>query len=170
MIESQYLEENDKLIKSLKSIPSLEKFREKELRLLLQKSKIRKYRKGERIIKEGSTGAWIYILVYGRVDIRKASQVIASTDRRGELIGEIGAIDGAARSASVYATEDTVCLATDTRQIKRLSGDDRLAFGYILYRIFAETLAERLRVTTAELIGKQSRFSLSSLLPGKLGG
>lgn len=169
MIESQYLEENDKLVKSLKSIPSLEKFRGNELRILLQKSKIRKYRKGERIIKEGSTGAWIYILVYGRVDIRKNNQVIASTDRRGELIGEIGAIDGAARSASVVATEDTVCLATDTRQITRLSGDDRLAFGYILYRVFAETLAERLRVTTEELIGKQGRFSLSSLLPGKSG-
>ena len=170
MIESQYLEDNDKLVKSLKSIPSLEKFGGNELRILLQKSKIRKYRKGERIIKEGSTGAWIYILVYGRVDIRKNNQVIASTDRRGELIGEIGAIDGAARSASVVATEDTVCLATDTGQIKRLSGDDRLAFGYILYRVFAETLAERLRVTTAELIGKQGRFSLTSWLPGKSGG
>ena len=104
MIESQYLEENAKLINALKRIPSLEKFRESELRILLQKSKIRKYRKGERIIKEGSTGSWIYILVYGRVEIIKHNQVIAATDRRGELIGEIGAIDGSARSASVFAT------------------------------------------------------------------
>jgi CRP-like cAMP-binding protein len=170
MIESQYLEENDKLIKSLKNIPSLEKFGQNEIRILLQKSKIRKYHKGERIIKEGSTGAWIYILVYGRVDIMKNNRVIATTDRRGELIGEIGAIDGAARSASVIATEDTVCLATDTRQIKRLSGDDRLAFGYILYRIFAETLAERLRVTTEELIRHQGRFRLPAWLPGKSEG
>ena len=170
MIESQYLEENDKLIQSLKSIPSLEKFRENEIRILLQKSKLRKYQKGERIIKEGSTGAWIYILVYGQVEILKDGQVIATTDQRGELIGEIGAIDGAARSATVIATEDTVCLATDTRQIKHLSGDDRLAFGYILYRVFAETLAERLRVTTGALIRKQGRFRLPSWLPGKSEG
>ena len=166
MIESNYLEENSKLLKSLRNIPSLEQFRESELRILLQKSKIRKYRKGERIIKEGSTGAWIYILVYGQVDIVKDGRVITTTDRRGELIGEIGAIDGAARSASVMATQDTVCLATDTRQIKRMSGDDRLAFGYILYRVFAETLAERLRVTTQELIKRQNRFNLSAWLPG----
>ena len=170
MIESQYLKENEKLIKSLKSIPSLEKFRENDICMLLQNSKIRKYRKGERIIKEGSTGAWIYILVYGKVEITKNGQFIARTDQRGELIGEIGAIDGAARSASVIATEDTVCLATDTRQIKRLTGDDRLAFGYILYRIFAETLAERLRVTTQELARKQGRFRLSALLPRKSEG
>ena len=167
MIESQYLSENDKLIQSLKNIPSLEKFRDQELRLLLQKSKIRKYRPGERIIKEGSTGAWIYILVYGKVDIAKDDRIIASTDRRGELIGEIGAIDGAARSASVIATEETDCLATDTRQIKRLTGDDRLAFGYILYRVFAETLAERLRVTTQELINQQRRFPWKGWLPGR---
>jgi CRP-like cAMP-binding protein len=104
------------------------------------------------------------------VEIVKHHQVIAATDRRGELIGEIGAIDGAARSASVFATEDTVCLATDTRQIKRLTGDDRLAFGYILYRVFAETLAERLRVTTGELIRKQGRFNLCAWLPGKSSG
>jgi len=164
MIESKYLEENDKLINALKNIPSLNQFKESELRLLLQKSKIQKYRRGERIIKEGSSGAWVYILVYGRIDIVKNKRVITTTDRRGELIGEIGAIDGAVRSASVMATEDTVCLATDTRQIARMSGDDRLAFGYILYRVFAETLAERLRVTTHELIKHQSRFRLSGWL------
>ena len=166
MIESKYLEENDKLLKSLKRIPSLDQFKDNELRLLLQKSKIQKYRQGERIIREGSTGAWIYILVYGRVDIVKNGRVITTTNRRGELIGEISAVDGAARSASVMASEDTVCLATDTRQIKRMSGNDRLAFGYILYRVFAETLAERLRVTTGELIRKQNRFRLPSWLPG----
>lgn len=166
MIESQYLSENNKMIASLKRIPSLEKFHQHELRLLLRKSKIRKYRAGEPIIKEGSTGAWIYILVYGMVDIVKDGGVIATTDRRGEIIGEIGAIDGAARSATVIAIEDTVCLATDTRQIKRLSGDDRLAFGYILYRVFAETLAERLRVTTQELIRQRRRFSLPQWFPG----
>lgn len=164
MIESKYLEENDKLINALKQIPSLNQFKESELRLLLQKSKIQKYRQGERIIKEGSSGAWVYILVYGRIDIVKNGRIITTTDRRGELIGEIGAIDGAVRSASVMATEDTVCLATDTRQITRMSGNDRLAFGYILYRVFAETLAERLRVTTRELIKQQSRFRLSGWL------
>jgi len=166
MIESEYLEENGKLLKSLKKIPSLEQFKENELRILLHKSKIRKYAKGERIIKEGSTGAWIYILVYGRVDIIKNDRTITSTDRRGELIGEIGAIDGAARSASVMAAEDTVCLATDTRQVQRMTGGDRLAFGYILYRVFAETLAERLRVTTRELMQERKRFHLKRWLRG----
>jgi hypothetical protein len=166
MIESEYLEENDKLLKSLKRIPSLEQFKENELRVLLHKSKIRKYRKGERIIKEGATGAWIYILVYGRVEIIKDGRIITTTDRRGELIGEMGAIDGAARSASVMASENTVCLATDTRQIQRMTGDDRLAFGYILYRVFAETLAERLRLTTRELMRERNRFHLKKWLPG----
>jgi len=123
-------------------------------------------RKGQRIIKEGATGAWIYILVHGRVEIIKDGRIITTTDRRGELIGEIGAIDGAARSASVMASENTVCLAIDTRQIQRMTGDDRLAFGYILYREFAETRAERLRLTTQELMRERNRFHLKKWLPG----
>ena len=166
MIESEYLEENDKLLQSLKRIPSLEQFKENELRILLHKSKIRKYRKGERIIKEGAKGAWIYILVYGRVEIIKDGRIITTTDRRGELIGEMGAIDGAARSASVMASENSVCLATDTRQIQRMTSDDRLAFGYILYRVFAETLADPLRLTTQELMRERKRFHLKKWLPG----
>lgn len=60
--------------------------------------------------------------------------------------------DGSPRSASVYAIDKTVCLATDASYIDRLSGNDRAAFYYILYRIFAEILAECLRLTSKELI------------------
>jgi hypothetical protein len=55
-------------------------------------------------------------------------------------------------SASVYALDETVCLATDASYIDRLSDNDRVAFCYILYRIFAEILADRLRLRSEELI------------------
>ena len=60
-------------------------------------------------------------------------------------------IDGSARSASAYAVDESVCLATDISYIDRLSGNDKVAFGYILYRIFAESLADRLRLTSARV-------------------
>jgi hypothetical protein len=47
-----------------------------------------------------------------------------------------------------------------------MTSDDRLAFGYILYRVFAETLAERLRLTTQELMRERNRFHLKKWLPG----
>ncbi len=168
MIESCFLEDNDKILRSLRKIPTFEPFGEKDLRSLLKRSKLRKYLPGETIIKEGVTGSWVYFLVYGEVAIAQQGRTVTTTDRQGELMGEMGAIDGARRSATVVAQQETVCLATDTRQIKHLAGYDRMAYSYILYRVFAEVLADRLRATTRELIRERARFSWMPWRPQRL--
>lgn len=168
MIESSFLEDNGKILRSLKKIPTFEPFGDNELRRLLKRSKLHKYAPGETIIKEGGTGSWIYFLVYGEVSVAQQGRTVTTTSRQGELIGEMGAIDGARRSATVVAQKETVCLATDTRQIRQLTGYDRMAFSYILYRVFAEVLADRLRATTRELMVTRERFSLARWHPQRL--
>jgi CRP-like cAMP-binding protein len=152
MIESSYLKESSALIEKLRQIPTLELFDEKDLQGALQLSKMRKYEPGELILEEGSHDNWIYFLVSGKVRIVKHGNQLTVLSRRGDVFGEMGVIDGSARSASAYAIDETVCLATDSSYIDKLSGNDKLAFCYILFRVFAEVLANRLRVTSEELI------------------
>ena len=168
MIESNFLADNEKILRSLKRIPVFDPFGAKELRRLLKRSKLHKYAPGETIIREGRKGSWVYFLVYGEVSIARQGRVVTTTDRQGELIGEMGAIDGARRSATVAAQKGTDCIATDTKHIRRLTGYDRMAYSYILYRVFAEALAERLRETTRELVETRERFSLPRLRPQRL--
>jgi hypothetical protein len=65
-------------------------------------------------------------------------------------------IDDQSRSASVHAVGDTVCLAVDTSAGNRLNTSDekeaRLDFLLLLYRIFAEYVTVRLRLTNEELV------------------
>lgn len=103
-------------------------------------------------MEEGSYDCWIYFLISGKVRIVKQGKELSILRRKGDVFGEMGVIDGSARSASVYAVDETVCLATDASYLDRLSGNDKLAFGYILFRVFAEVLASRLRFTNQELI------------------
>ena len=152
MIESDYLKGNISFLEKLKVIPTLSTFSEKELKGLLELSRIRKYEPGELILEEGFFDSWIYFLVSGEVKIVKHGEDVSILKRVGDIFGEMSIIDGSPRSASVYAVDKTVCLATDASYIDRLSDDDRIAFCYILYRIFSEILAERLRSTTEELI------------------
>ncbi|MEJ2096261.1 MAG: cyclic nucleotide-binding domain-containing protein, partial [Deltaproteobacteria bacterium] len=72
--------------------------------------------------------------------------------RRGDVFGEMSFIDNTPRSASAVADGDTVCLSLDTTALNELAGDDRIAFGYILYRVFSEILAQRLKAATKELL------------------
>ena len=152
MIESDYLKDNSTLTQKLRQIPTLELFDEKDLQGALQLSKIRKYKPGELILEEDSYDNWIYFLVSGKVRVVKHGEELSVLSRKGDLFGEMGIIDGSARSASVYAIDETVCLATDASYVDRLSGNDKVAFCYILFRVFSEFLANRLRLTDEELI------------------
>ena len=113
---------------------------------------IRKYEPGELILEEGQYDNWVYFLVSGKVRIAKQGKDLSVLNRKGDIFGEMGVIDGSARSASVYAVDETVCLATDASYVDRLSGNDRVTFCCILYQVFAEILASRLRLTSEELV------------------
>lgn len=152
MLESKYLEENDRLVKSLKQIRIFKPFENRDLRELIKISKIRKYEAGEMIFKQNSYDTFLYFLIYGRIRVVRDGKLLTMFDKRGDIFGEMGAMDGSARSASVYADEEAACLATDTAYIEQLTGRNKIAFCYILYRVYSEVLAKRLRITSRELI------------------
>lgn len=152
MKESDYLEGNIEFLEKLKQMPNLGLFEEKDLKGLLRLSKVRTYEPGELILEEGLYDCWIYFLVSGKARVVKHEEDLNILKRPGDLFGEMGVIDGLPRSACVYAVDETVCLATDSSYIDRLSGNNKLAFCYLLYRTFAEFLADRLRVTTQKLV------------------
>jgi CRP-like cAMP-binding protein len=66
------------------------------------------------------------------------------------------------RSASVVAVGKTTCLAVDTSAKNRISAqdpaDEKLDFLLLLYRIFAEYMSIRLRVTNEELITAKKKI------------
>jgi CRP-like cAMP-binding protein len=90
--------------------------------------------------------------VSGKVRVMKSGKELVVMQRIGDIFGEMGVIDGSVRSASVYAIDETVCLATDINLLNQKADDRRYDFRYIIFRGFAEILAHRLRETSDELI------------------
>jgi len=160
MQETTFLDNNETMMENLKNIPVLEKFDDQELNRLLEMSKIRKYKAGECIVEEGLSDTWLYFLMYGRIKITKQGKEIAVLSRRGEVFGEMGALDSSRRSASAHAATDTVCLATDIFYLEKLTGNEKLAFGYVFYRLMSEILSRRLRQTTEAFIQAKGRINL----------
>jgi CRP-like cAMP-binding protein len=157
MQETDFLKGNQRVLNDIKKFEIFEPFQDDELHHLMAMSKIRKYNPGEKIFVQGSADTWLYFLVYGQVRLMKDNQSVILLQRRGDIFGEMGAIECAPRSASAVAVGETVCLATDIYYIEQLSGTDKLAFGYVIYRVFAEVLAERLRTTTEALLEFKGR-------------
>lgn len=152
MKETDYLLGNEKIIDDLKKMPIFGPFKQDELQTLLNMSRLRTYASGEAIIQEGAVDPWVYFLLYGKVRITKKKKSVTIMRRRGDVFGEMRFIDNSPRSATAIAEEDVACIAVDTEYVEKLTGNDKMAFGYILYRVFSEILSERLRTVTRELI------------------
>ncbi len=151
-MKQEILTDNLQLLEAVKSMPALRFFEKKDLHKLLTFSKIRQYKAGERIIAQGSFDNWVYFLLSGEAQVVKDEAPIEELRRTGDIFGEMCIIDGQPRSASVYAVGDVVCLATDVSFVDSLFGEDKLAFSAVFYQILAQTLAQRLRETSAELV------------------
>ena len=163
MQETSFLDNaytTDSMVENLKTMPVLEPFEDQELAKLLEMSKVRKYEAGECIVQEGHTDTWVYFLMLGQIRISKKGKEIAILTEKGEVFGEIGALERSRRSASAHAATSTVCLAADIFYLEKLTGATKQAFGYIFYRLMTEVLTRRLRQTTDELINTKGRINL----------
>ncbi len=160
MQESSFLDNKSQMLANLKNLPVLEPFDDQELVKLLEMSKIRKYKPGECIVEEGRSDTWIYFLMYGQIQITKKGKEVTVLSNKGEVFGEMGALDSSRRSASAFALTDVVCLATDIFYLEKLTGNEKLAFGYVFYRLMTEILSRRLRQTTEALVKAKGRINL----------
>lgn len=152
MQESPYLEGNGFLMEKLQHLPFLGTVSEKYIKDILRFSKIRKFDDGEVITEEKSYDNWVYILFSGAVRIEKNGKEIARFAEIGSTFGELAAIDGKARSASVEAIGPTVCLAIDTSFMNETAEPlEQALFVSVLYKLFAEVIAQRLRSANDEL-------------------
>jgi len=152
MVDDTFLRDNNKTISHLRSIPSFEFFTEEDLKRLLEVSEIRTFQENDCIIKENDVDKRVYYLISGKVKVMKNGRELIILRRTGDVFGEIGVIAGVARSASVYAMTNTTCLILDISGIDRFDESKRLNFKYLIFRSFAEIMANRLKKTTEELI------------------
>lgn len=159
MQESPYLTGNEFLAEKLQRLPFLRSVSEKYIQDILRLSKIRKFDDGETITEEKSYDNWVYILFSGAVKIEKDGKEITRLYEVGNTFGELAAIDGKARSASVKAIGPTVCLAIDTSFMNEMAEPiEQALFVSVLYKLFAEVIAQHLRSTNEELVRVRSEL------------
>lgn len=128
----------------------LRKFEAKSLGQSLRMSRIEEYKHGEIITKEDDDDSSVYFLLAGKVRAEKGGTAIGIIDRPGIILGETKITDKLIRSASMYAEGEVVCLTINTPP-GAIQGDGADIL-LLLYRVFMELIAIRLRLVTEELV------------------
>lgn len=168
MRETDYLKENKKALDLLRRIDRFQAFSDEDLDAFLAVGKLKEYEAGETIIKKGDIDHWVFFLISGEVKIVKGEQTFAILKRSGDLFGEMGVIDGSPRSASVWALTKTMILGLDCGNLTNQKKEYANIFQYTIFRLFAESLAERLRVTNEEVLRLQAELKEKDALLAKL--
>jgi CRP-like cAMP-binding protein len=115
---------------------------------LLKRARQSTVKRGQIVIAEGTSSDDVFYIVKGKVQVSVLSiggwETIFRDMRAGELVGELAAIDGQDRSASVVALEDSVLAMLSAAQFRRYLAEVPRA-GYWM----ARQLTERVRGLSA---------------------
>jgi serine/threonine-protein kinase len=131
--------------------PFFADFSEEELYGLFRASSKEEFAMGDYLLREGSSGAKMYIIISGAVIVlteTEGKRVELETLRDGSCVGEMSMIDHMPRSASVVAFKKTVTLALNETVLRH--NNPKLCLK--LYRNLATTLSERLRASEAKYL------------------
>ena len=152
MKELKIKNSNFDVIDLLKKIEKFKNFSDQEIHDCVDIGIFREYDPGEIIIEDGAIDSWVYLLLKGSLSIEKDNQHLGTIRRCGDIFGEMGVIDGSPRSATIRALSKTVLLCIESLIIEKSLKEGKTNLCYLIFRIFAEVLAVRLRNTTDEVV------------------
>jgi len=106
-----------------KTIPLFEGMRPANARVVVLMGMLKRYKKGEVILKRGEMGHEMYVVLSGEVeifDLVDGKPKILALHLRGDIFGEMGPIRGTVRSASARAKDGTELLLLNEEIMARL--------------------------------------------------
>jgi serine/threonine protein phosphatase PrpC/CRP-like cAMP-binding protein len=145
-------EELARKVEVLRRMPLFRHLIYKEILRVLNVTTVREYQPGEEVIKEGTPGDEMFILLRGKLRLHKNEAFITHL-QPGAHIGEMALVDRRQpRSASATAEERSRLLGLKRRDFYEIIRKEPQLSVKLLWA-FTQVLAERLRKTTADLSG-----------------
>ncbi|NKB38639.1 MAG: protein kinase [Gammaproteobacteria bacterium] len=127
----------------IKKLEFFHGFPDAEIWEILRASNWQEYRPGENIIVEGELDDCFYIIVTGKVEVKKNEKTIR-TLHIGDCFGEMGYLAKTKRTASIKAEDSTALIKVNSAVISQVSLNCQVRF----LKVFLRTLIHRLSATT----------------------
>ena len=129
----------------LRNVPLFSGLEEEELERLSRVAVRRRAGRGDQVVRSGESADALLVLLTGRAKVtnfdEEGREIILAWLGPGEFFGEMGLIDGSARSASVVAVENCELLAIGKQEFQRCM-QDNFSVAQKLMRILVRRLRE----------------------------
>lgn len=152
MKEFAYIPDEGQVPATLRAVPLLDSFTEEQLDEVLGSTSLLQCDPGDTIIKEGTLGSRIYILLSGSLDVLVGGKKVASITKAGDVFGELAVVNHDKRIASVVAPGKAACLAIDQKFLQDIHPrEEDPSFHAALYEFVARVIARKLSMTSRRL-------------------
>ncbi len=138
------------MIEKLKNIQSFRVFSENSLQDLANLIVLEKYTSGATIFNEGDPGQAIYIIVKGKIAIKKQNKLLGLFTE-GDMFGEMALFESKKRSATAIARTDSILYKLNNSEFKKFLTKHHEEGLYFLFNSIKE-LSIRLRRTSKYFI------------------
>lgn len=139
---------------------------QEQLRELLSFIRMKKYDKGETILRKGEPGRHFYIMVSGKVAVMGTGGVVIAYLGKGEVFGEMSLLSGDAVGATVQTVEPSRMLylnGEDFRRVLESVPSLQMYLAGLLAQRLARTNTAMFDELSSEFMGKLSEMSPSGL-------
>jgi len=135
-----------------------------DLEALRAASRVRRYRSGELVLREGDASRAVLAILTGTVKLTKTAtsgrEAVLELRGAGEVVGELGAIDGQTRSASAVALGEVEALVVPADVFNALLRErGGLAHQLLVTEVarLREAAGRQLELGTADVVGRVCR-------------
>ena len=153
------------IVKALSGVGLFSSMPANMLEKIAELAQVEQHKKGAVIFREGETGDRIYVVVNGRVKIRRKpsgkKETVLYTAGPREVFGDMSLIDGLPRSADAIAEENTVLFYVERPvflNFLRVNADAALKL--------LETMSLRVRETNEMLVTVKENYMRENSVPG----
>ena len=123
----------------LAHVPLFAHLSKRQLRGVLEQTSEYEYDQGDVIVKDGTLGHTLFVLIDGKARVVKSNRTVARLSP-GEFFGEIAVLDRRPRTASVVADSPVTCLLLHREDLRKvLAEEPQIAWSML------SALASRLR-------------------------
>jgi CRP-like cAMP-binding protein len=130
---------NEKYAELITRFPLFKGFTADGARMLLECGAVREFQAGEVLLKEGDSPAFVLLVLTGKMQVfveREQRDLVLTDAVPGTILGELAALCGIPRSASVRASEHSAALQWSAAAFRSLLLRD----AFLSERLFRESL------------------------------
>ena len=146
------------ILERLKNVPAFDNLPESHIRAVMKAASVCRYETGETLINQGDCDNRVFFLIFGKLSILVGDKQVGQLQRLGDVFGEMGIIDGSPRSATIKAERASLVISLDDTAIGSLGETSKIFVQAVMYRVFAEVLAVRLREANQKITALQNEL------------